>query len=81
MSRSNWKGYFVNHKLYYNFFLKKKLYSNNYNFVIPKFLNHSFIVYNGKNFLNIFVTKNMLKKKMGIFVRTKKSITHITKKK
>ena len=61
MSRSNWKGYFVNHKLYYNFFLKKKLYS--------------------KNFLNIFVTKNMLKKKMGIFVRTKKSITHITKKK
>jgi len=39
--------------------------------VIPEFVSHTFLVHNGKNFLNVFVTEDMVGHKLGEFAPTR----------
>ena len=39
--------------------------------VTPDFVGHTFLVHNGKNFLSVFVTENMVGHKLGEFSPTR----------
>ncbi|MCL4103588.1 UNVERIFIED_CONTAM: hypothetical protein GTU68_059667 [Idotea baltica] len=44
--------------------------------VTPDFVGHTFLVHNGKDFLSVFVTENMVGHKLGEFSPTKKASPH-----
>ena len=83
MSRSIWKGPFINVSLI------KKVNSNKpvietraRNCVLlPQFVGKSISVYNGKKFIRILVTEDMIGHKLGEFVKTRLRTKHKTKKK
>ncbi len=39
--------------------------------IIPEFVNHTFLVHNGKDFKQVFVTENMVGHKLGEFAPTR----------
>lgn len=78
MSRSLKKGPFVDHSL-----LEKvekmnkggqkrpiKTWSRR-SMIVPDFVGHTFNVHNGKTFLNVFVTENMVGHRLGEFAPTR----------
>ncbi len=78
MSRSTKKGPYVNEKL-----LKKvekmaasgqkkpiKTWARS-SVVMPDFVGYTFLVHNGKNFLPVFITENMVGHKIGEFAPTR----------
>ena len=86
MSRSSKKGPYVDEKL-----LKKavahtsteaiKTYARRSQ-ISPEFVNKTFAVYNGKKFINVFVTEEMVGHRLGEFspTRTFKGHGHIVKR-
>ena len=83
MSRGIWKGPFVHPSL-----LKKvdklktgdkkkpiKTWSRN-STIIPEFVGHSFLIHNGKNFIPITVSEEMVGHKLGEFSPTRKFSGH-----
>ena len=83
MSRSIWKGPFINVSLI------KKVNSNKpvietraRNCVLlPQFVGKSISVYNGKKFIRILITEDMIGHKLGEFVKTRLRTKHKIKKK
>ena len=77
MSRSKYKGPFFKVNL-----IKKnqwlKIYNKNLT-ILPEYKNQFVNVYNGKNFVNIKISENMVGFKFGEFINTRKK--HIYKKK
>lgn len=78
MSRSVKKGPYVDEKLYKKVVKQKE--TNDKTpiktwaracTVIPEFVGHNFLVHNGKNFLKVFVTEEMVGHKMGEFSLTR----------
>ena len=67
MSRSNWKGPFLNKKI--KKCIKKKI-SRKVE-IVPIFIGFSFDIYNGKNYINLTITENMLNHKFGEFSLTR----------
>ncbi len=49
--------------------------------IFPEFVGHTFSVYNGKKFQNVYVTENMVGHKLGEFVLTRIFKGHGTSKK
>lgn len=49
--------------------------------VIPEFVNHTFMVHNGKEFKKVFVTENMVGHKLGEFSPTRTFKGHAGQKK
>ena len=39
--------------------------------ILPEFVGHTFMVYNGKTFISVFVTENMVGHKLGEFSPTR----------
>lgn len=39
--------------------------------ILPDFVGHTFLVHNGKNHINVFVTENMVGHRLGEFVLTR----------
>jgi len=39
--------------------------------IVPEFVGHTFMVHNGKNFLKVFVTEEMVGHKLGEFSQTR----------
>ena len=39
--------------------------------IVPEFVGHTFLVHNGKDFRNVFVTENMVGHKLGEFAPTR----------
>lgn len=39
--------------------------------VVPDFIGHTFLVHNGKNFMKVFVTEDMIGHKLGEFAPTR----------
>lgn len=87
MSRAKWKGPYIE-----KFLLEKIKKSSNYfnneiktfsrkSFITPKFIGLSFKVYNGKTFLKVKVTEEMVGYKLGEFSPTRKKFTFKKKKK
>ena len=89
MSRSVWKGPFVD-----AYVLKKaeaasesdrnnviKIWSRR-STILPEFVGHTFAVHNGRKFIPVFVTENMVDHKLGEFSPTRafrKHGTHTSK--
>jgi small subunit ribosomal protein S19 len=78
MSRSTKKGPFINEKLMLK--VSKMEYSGQKkpiktwarsSVIAPEFVGYTFLVHNGKNFLPIFVTENMVGHKLGEFAPTR----------
>ena len=48
--------------------------------ILPDFLGHTFAVHNGKSFIPVFVTENMVGHKLGEFAPTRTFRSHAGKK-
>ncbi len=48
--------------------------------IIPEFVNHTFMVHNGRNFTKVFVTEDMVGHKLGEFAPTRTFRGHTNKK-
>jgi len=83
MARSIKKGPFVEEKLYQK--VEKmnaggrkqpiKTWSRK-SMILPEFVGHTFAVHNGKVFINVFVTENMVGHKLGEFSQTRAFKSH-----
>ncbi len=78
MSRSLKKGIFVHYKLQkkiddLNNASQKKVIKtwSRASTITPDFVNHTVAVHNGKNFIPVFVTENMVGHKLGEFAPTR----------
>jgi small subunit ribosomal protein S19 len=78
MSRSLKKGIFVHYKLQkkiddLNNTSQKKVIKtwSRASTITPDFVNHTVAVHNGKNFIPVFVTENMVGHKLGEFAPTR----------
>jgi small subunit ribosomal protein S19 len=49
--------------------------------ILPEFVSHTFAVHNGKNFIPVFVTENMVGHKLGEFSPTRTFRGHAADKK
>lgn len=87
MGRSLKKGPFVDEKLYIkverlNTNRKKepiKTWARRCT-IVPEFVGHTFKVHNGKNFLDVFVTEDMVGHKLGEFSHSRTFKGHTNKK-
>jgi small subunit ribosomal protein S19 len=44
--------------------------------ITPDFVGHTFLVHNGRDFINVYVTENMVGHRLGEFSPTRKFIAH-----
>ncbi len=83
MGRSLKKGPFVDQKLLYKIEVLNdnsqkrpiKTWSRR-SMITPDFVGHTFLVHNGKDFISVFVTENMVGHKLGEFSPTRKFHGH-----
>jgi len=87
MTRSLKKGYFVDHHLLEK--VKKQNQAGNKNImktwsrrsmIIPEMIGHTFQVHNGKKFIEVFVSENMVGHRLGEFSPTRVFKGHPVKK-
>ncbi|WP_341657538.1 30S ribosomal protein S19 [Blattabacterium cuenoti] len=78
MARSLKKGPFVSHKLHKkvlnNLKLDKKTIIKTWSrpsTILPDFVGQTFSVHNGKQFINVYITENMIGHKLGEFAPTR----------
>lgn len=84
MTRSLWKGPFINKQLYQAIISSenKTIYTQSRNSVIiPQCINRIFYVYNGLSYYKLLITENMVGHKLGEFILTKKRVVFKKKKK
>lgn len=84
MTRSLWKGPFINKVLYKDIISSenKTIYTQSRNSVIiPQCLNRAIYVYSGLSYYKLLVTENMIGHKFGEFILTKKRVVFKKKKK
>ena len=84
MSRSLWKGPFIDNYLIRSNILNKesiefhrkiKVWSRR-SLIVPEFLNQNFEVHNGKQFVSLQITEEMIGHKFGEFASTRKRALH-----
>lgn len=77
MSRSVWKGPFVDLFLLKNRSGKKnkRIFSRR-SMILPQFVGQHFDIYNGKKFVHLFVTEEMIGHKFGEFSSTRQKCIH-----
>ena len=83
MSRSKWKGPYINpkHVKEINSIKKQYIYPMTRNSeIIPKFLGLTFKVHNGKDYIEVTVTDSMMGHKFGEFVFTRAKFSFKKKK-
>ncbi len=44
--------------------------------ITPDFVGHNFMVHNGKDFINVYVTENMVGHRLGEFSPTRRFVAH-----
>nr|AVR57682.1 ribosomal protein S19 [Halamphora calidilacuna] len=85
MSRSKWKGPYLNKNIAKNLQQSKKSYKklivSRNSVILPTFIDKTFEVYNGKKFNEILVTEEMIGHKFGEFSATRKRFVFKDKKK
>ena len=88
MSRSLWKGPFVDSFILQKSKLQKNEQSNRKikvwsrrSMILPEFLDQSFEIHNGKQFIALQVTEEMVGHKFGEFASTRKKTIHKIKTK
>ena len=81
MTRSIWKGPFIDNSIRFNTKKEKKVWSRR-SVVLPFMVGLKLEIHNGKKFIPVFIKKEMIGHKLGEFSVTKKSaIYKKTKKK
>ena len=82
MSRSVWKGIFIEKSVLKIIKTKKpkKIWSRK-SIILPQFLGYNFEVYNGKKFIPLSITEDMIGHKFGEFSLTRVKCVHKIKKK
>ena len=75
MSRSKWKGSFIDNK----YFINNITLPRNIE-ILPNLIGLTVNVYNGKNMTNIKITENMVGHKLGSFAFTRSKYTFKKKK-
>lgn len=87
MARSKWKGPYIEKNLFTTLNFKSTNLNNEIitfsrkSFITPKFIGLSFKIYNGKTFIKLIITEDMVGYKLGEFVPTRKKFTFKNKKK
>ena len=84
MSRSKWKGPFLNTKTLQNLKDKSKktnIAATRNSIIVPNFVGLSFNIHNGKIFTKLTVTNEMIGHKFGEFSPTRKKFIFKKKKK
>jgi len=83
MSRSIWKGPFINMSLIKKLNSTKSVLKTRArnSMLLPQFIGKSIRIYNGKKFIPILVTEDMVGHKLGEFVTTRLRVKHKEKKK
>lgn len=84
MSRAKWKGPYIDSNIIKNMKLLKKKSSptiSRNSAIIPNFIGLKFNVYNGKSFIEISVSKEMVGHKFGEFSPTRGKFSFKKKKK
>ena len=71
MSRSKWKGPYINPKHLKKLNKKEANIMSRNSKIIPKFLDLTFKIHNGKNYIELLITEDMLGHKFGEFVFTR----------
>ena len=87
MSRSLKKGPFVDHHLFTKVDVQNKAGSKKIiktwsrrSMIIPEFIGHTFEVHNGRKFVSVFVSENMVGHRLGEFAPTRTFKGHPVKK-
>ena len=77
MSRAKWKGPYIKKSLLKSFSENKnKIYTTSRSStIVPCLIGKNVYIHNGKSFLKIKITENMLGKKLGEFCPTRKSFS------
>jgi small subunit ribosomal protein S19 len=75
--RSNWKGPYVSRSVLLS---KEKLWSRS-STILPNLVGKSVSVHNGRKFIQVDITENMLFHKLGEFAPTKVEVKHKKKDK
>jgi small subunit ribosomal protein S19 len=87
MGRSKWKGPYINPQFFKKNSTKNKqqktLIISRNSKIVPRFLGLTFDIHNGKNYVELTVTENMMSHKFGefSFTRTKFAYKKKSKKK
>ena len=76
MSRSKWKGPFINPSYFTSKYIKNKKKLTVYPMskdsnILPKFVGLQFAIYNGQKYINVLVSETMIGHKFGEFVSTR----------
>ena len=72
MARSVWKGPFVDASVLQHSFDKRINIWSRRSVIIPQFINQQVYIYNGKTFVSLLVTEDMVGHKFGEFAITRK---------
>ncbi len=70
MTRSIWKGPFCEISKH-----TRKIRSRR-SMILPKFIGNQFLVYNGKNYITVKITEDMISHKLGEFANTRRKAVH-----
>ena len=76
MARSVWKGPFVDASVLQHSFDKRINIWSRRSVIIPQFINQQVYIYNGKTFVSLLVTDDMVGHKFGEFAITRKRALH-----
>ena len=76
MARSVWKGPFVDASVLQHSFDKRINIWSRRSVIIPQFINQQVYIYNGKAFVSLLVTEDMVGHKFGEFAITRKRALH-----
>ena len=76
MARSVWKGPFVDASVLQHSFDKRINIRSRRSVIIPQFINQQVYIYNGKTFISLLVTEDMVGHKFGEFAITRKRALH-----
>ena len=76
MARSVWKGPFVDASVLQHSFDKRINIWSRRSVIIPQFINQQVYIYNGKTFVSLLVTEDMVGHKFGEFAPTRQFFGH-----
>jgi small subunit ribosomal protein S19 len=81
MSRSKWKGPYFNYKNFNTNSKKQKTIIHKNSEIVPQFIKQTFQIYNGKSYVNVSITDDMISHKFGEFIFTREKFSFKKKKK
>jgi small subunit ribosomal protein S19 len=81
LKRSKWKGPFSNLELFKEIKKSKNIRTKlRNNIILPKYVNLTFYIYNGKQYVPLLLTEQMVGKKFGEFILTRQPFKFKKKK-